>query len=144
MSMHLVVRYAEASADVDLSVEDPAAIVADLTSGLDGGRTEDLGVLVDGRWYGPDTLLTEASLYDGAVVEITAASASDASASGTRAPVAIAVVGGPAAGQTCPISRPTMTIGRDRQCDLVLDDPTVSRRHASISAAGVITDLDSR
>ncbi len=38
------------------------------------------------------------------------------------------------------------TIGRSRQCDVVIDDPNVSRRHAEVSARGgawVLTDLDS-
>jgi hypothetical protein len=39
-----------------------------------------------------------------------------------------------------------VTIGRSRQCDIVLDDPNVSRRHAEVSARGgawILTDLGS-
>jgi hypothetical protein len=39
-----------------------------------------------------------------------------------------------------------VTIGRSRQCDIVLDDPNVSRRHAEVTARGgawILTDLGS-
>jgi pSer/pThr/pTyr-binding forkhead associated (FHA) protein len=39
-----------------------------------------------------------------------------------------------------------MTIGRSRECELVVDDPNVSRRHAEVRRAGdsyVLVDLDS-
>jgi putative peptide zinc metalloprotease protein len=58
-------------------------------------------------------------------------------------------VDGPAAAQpasTLPVTRPVTTIGRDPGNDLVLDDPSVSRRHARIVRRRngfVIEDLDS-
>ena len=39
-----------------------------------------------------------------------------------------------------------MTLGRSRQCDIVLDDPNVSRQHAEIRPRGgswVLSDLGS-
>lgn len=50
----------------------------------------------------------------------------------------------PMAGRVVPIE-PSMTIGRD-ECDVIVPDPEVSRRHAIVFAAGpfaVIEDLDS-
>jgi pSer/pThr/pTyr-binding forkhead associated (FHA) protein len=39
---------------------------------------------------------------------------------------------GPGAGASFPISAPRTTIGRDRACDIVIDDVTVSRFHAEL------------
>ena len=55
----------------------------------------------------------------------------------------VAVVGGPVAGRTFPINKHEVVIGRDASCDIVLDDPSLSRQHASISANAMITDLGS-
>ena len=145
MTMHLVLLYRGAAAEIELRVEDPGACVGDLTAGIDGVGGPDLGLLLDGRWFGPDSGLDEVGLYEGAVAEITRR---QASATTTVAPshssgLVVAVVGGPVAGRTFPIERSEVTIGRDATCDIVLDDPSVSRRHATISANAVITDLGS-
>jgi pSer/pThr/pTyr-binding forkhead associated (FHA) protein len=55
------------------------------------------------------------------------------------------IVSGPGAGTGHVIER-SVTVGRGRRADLVLDDPTVSSEHASISVEGltlVIEDLGS-
>jgi pSer/pThr/pTyr-binding forkhead associated (FHA) protein len=36
---------------------------------------------------------------------------------------------------TLEVTKPSFVIGRDDSCDLVLDDPKVSRRHAEIQQA---------
>lgn len=44
------------------------------------------------------------------------------------------------------LNSPSLTIGRSRECDLALDDPSVSRRHAELRVEGgawVLTDLRS-
>jgi ABC transport system ATP-binding/permease protein len=55
---------------------------------------------------------------------------------------------GEARGRLAEVTGAEFTIGRDPGCDLVLSDPTVSARHASIAVlapgTGVLTDLDSR
>jgi S-DNA-T family DNA segregation ATPase FtsK/SpoIIIE len=140
--MHLVLAYGGAAAEVELTMEDPEACVGDLTTGLDGTRSDDLGLRIDGRWFGPDIGLHEVGLYEGAVAEITRRVAERPP--GPRATgLVLAVVGGPVAGRTYPIDKHDVTIGRDASCDIVLDDPSVSRRHASISANATITDLGS-
>ncbi|HVK86028.1 MAG TPA: sigma 54-interacting transcriptional regulator [Kofleriaceae bacterium] len=40
--------------------------------------------------------------------------------------------------------RPEIVIGRAPDCDVVVDDPSVSRRHASLDASGSVRDLGSR
>jgi pSer/pThr/pTyr-binding forkhead associated (FHA) protein len=60
-------------------------------------------------------------------------------------PVYLDIVGGPAAGRTHIVDA-TVTVGRGRSADLVVDDPTVSREHAALAVQGmtlVIQDLGS-
>ncbi len=44
----------------------------------------------------------------------------------------LTIVSGPGAGTTVPLERSVVVIGRDPQCDVVLDDPLVSKRHARL------------
>jgi hypothetical protein len=64
-----------------------------------------------------------------------------------RQPAASLVIsGGPGAGQSFAITEPATIIGRHRSCDIQVDDPGVSRQHASITWSGtdyVIEDLNS-
>ncbi|MEO8376906.1 MAG: FHA domain-containing protein, partial [Candidatus Sumerlaeota bacterium] len=56
------------------------------------------------------------------------------------------VTGGPDKGRIFRISGPSTTIGRDRDCDIRLNDPTISSRHARIELANdsaQIVDLGS-
>ncbi|HEX9134246.1 MAG TPA: FHA domain-containing protein, partial [Ktedonobacteraceae bacterium] len=46
--------------------------------------------------------------------------------------VAIRFLSGPLAEKTISIQKPATVIGRDRQNDIVVEDPRVSRRHACI------------
>lgn len=53
---------------------------------------------------------------------------------------------GPQAGQQISLNRSHLALGRSATCDIVLDDVTVSRKHAEInreSGQYVITDADS-
>ncbi len=49
--------------------------------------------------------------------------------------LALHQVGGPGAGRVVPIGRGDLVIGRGCDCDVVLADPDVSRRHADISVS---------
>lgn len=44
----------------------------------------------------------------------------------------LTIVSGPGAGTTVPLERSVIVIGRDPACDVVLDDPLVSKRHARL------------
>lgn len=44
----------------------------------------------------------------------------------------LTIVSGPGAGTTVPLERSVIVIGRDSACDVVLDDPLVSKRHARL------------
>ncbi|MDX6496588.1 MAG: segregation ATPase FtsK/SpoIIIE, family, partial [Gaiellales bacterium] len=47
----------------------------------------------------------------------------------------LAVVSGPLAGTTLPLSDGTQLVGRDAGCDVVLDEPSVSREHFLVEVA---------
>jgi len=54
---------------------------------------------------------------------------------------------GKTSGQVFPLDRDTTVLGRERTCDVVLDDKTVGRRNAQIVRSGnsyLIEDLGSR
>ncbi len=53
---------------------------------------------------------------------------------------------GPQAGRWFPLNRDVVRLGRSRECDIGLDDATVSRRHAEINRESnqyVVTDVGS-
>jgi FHA domain/zinc-ribbon domain len=65
---------------------------------------------------------------------------------GIEGPALVIRAGGGRTGDAFPLDRPQTTIGRSPECDIFLDDVTVSRRHAVVShgeAAFVIEDLGS-
>lgn len=58
----------------------------------------------------------------------------------------LAISAGPRSGEAIPVLRPVVSIGRGRQSDVVLDDDSVSTRHARLDhdmGFWRITDLDS-
>ncbi len=58
----------------------------------------------------------------------------------------VQIVSGPGAGTTLPLERTVVVIGRDPQCDIVLDDPLVSKRHARLEVGqgrAELVDLNS-
>lgn len=135
--MHVVIAHAGAQRDVDLVVEDPQACVADLIAATDGAQTppglphppDRPGVVVAGRYFGPDIGLDEIGLHEGALLRI--ADAPDLPARRGTGPL-LAVVDGPDAGQLLEIPSTDVLLGRAAHCDLVLDDPTVSGEHARL------------
>ena len=59
----------------------------------------------------------------------------------------ILISGGSRNGVSIPILKPNMSVGRDQDADIVIDDSTVSRKHAEIVRAGddfVLLDLGSK
>ncbi len=62
------------------------------------------------------------------------------------APARLVITRGPEAGAVFPVTRAVATIGRHRDCDIVLDQVTVSRYHAELHRDGdsyTITDAGS-
>ena len=59
----------------------------------------------------------------------------------------ILIKGGSLNGVAIPILKPSVSVGRDQDADIVIDDPTVSRKHAEIVRSNdgfVLLDLDSK
>ena len=137
--------------------------VADLAAALGGGddvdeagcRAND-GLRIDGCWHGPGTPLSSAPIWEGTLLEIAPGLEQPPSQSppmrrirsGRRA--TLVVTAGLGAGTRLALPAPgNWVIGRSMGCDLVLDDPTVSRRHARVTTSPtgsrtVIGDLGSR
>lgn len=93
----------------------------------------------DGVRVAADATVGDAPLRSGALLDVGAPA-------GRRAPAAVLAlhqVGGPGAGRRTPLGRGRVVLGRDATCDVVLADPDVSRRHATITvAASAITIHD--
>ena len=137
-----------------------ADLMAALGRRLDGPGDNSSGVRVDGCWHSPGTPLSSVPIWEGALLEIAPGSGQASSQSPERrtgpAPGAssrgqiLAVTAGLRAGTRHePPLTPAWTIGRSGSCDVVLDDPAVSRRHVRVSVGKpgdrpVVADLGSR
>ena len=149
----------EATAEIDSRLD--GYTVADLAAALRGevdraGDRAGDGLRIDGCWHGPDTPLSSVPIWEGTLLEIapgceqlpSQSPQAHGNWSGRRA--TLVVTGGLRSGtRLVPPSSDTWVIGRSEDCDLVLDDPTISRRHArvTVSRTGkrlVIGDLGSR
>ncbi len=120
MLMHVVLD----SVELEILAE-PDAVVADLAPE---------GYWLDGRFRPPDGPL---ELYEGASITTRPTRADPATA------FVLDIVGGLHAGRSFPLPRRPITIGRAPDCDIVIDDPTISPRHASIDEHRAVTDLGS-
>jgi hypothetical protein len=86
---------------------------------------------------------TTMSFHPGETVEDVGGALSDAAVEGTAIVVRL---GGGRAGETYLLQHDRLTIGRSPDCDVFLDDVTVSRRHAELVRRGdryAIQDLGS-
>ena len=135
--------------------------VADLIAALSGeveeagGRSGD-GLFVDGCWHGPDTPLPSVPIWEGALLEIapgleqpSSQSPQEQNSRPSRRAALVVTAGLQAGTRLQPPQADSWVIGRSEGCDLVIDDPTVSRRHARVTVNGtgkrlVIGDLGSR
>jgi S-DNA-T family DNA segregation ATPase FtsK/SpoIIIE len=90
----------------------------------------------------PDATIGDSVLMSGSVVSLTPAdSAYEASRVG--APVALLrVLSGPDAGTDFPLRAGAAVIGRDRDVDIRLSDPLVSKRHARVNVGDAIEIID--
>src|SRR3954468_526251 len=120
MVMHIVVD------DVEIEITaEPQARVCDLAPG---------GYWIDGRYLAPDAAL---ELYEGASITTYHVILTPSTA------FVLDVVGRLRAGRTYAVPRRRLIVGRAPDCDIVLDDPTVSPRHAMIDEHHNVTDLGS-
>ena len=136
-----------------------ADLMEALGSRLAQRRDGTTGVRVDGQWHSAGTPLASVPIWEGALLEIAPGFGQAPSQSPQPAGPApqasndgliLAVTAGLLAGTRRPLP-PTgaWTIGRSASCDVVLDDPAVSRRHARVNLEKptdrpVIADLGSR
>ncbi|WP_022882968.1 FtsK/SpoIIIE domain-containing protein [Gryllotalpicola ginsengisoli] len=91
----------------------------------------------------PDIPIGEALIGDGATIALTDATNHGATVRrASLAPVArVRVLDGPQAGREFPIPPRNVIIGRDPGCDIVLDDPLISKRHARLQAQSGSVEL---
>ncbi|MGV8967384.1 MAG: FtsK/SpoIIIE domain-containing protein [Cellulomonas sp.] len=137
---------------------DVTATVADVAGALyagDPGRvgaaapprlTLDIAAAGGGpaRSLDPSSDLVEAGLRSGSVVTITQASEHFLGRGADRGPAAalLRIVSGPDAGAEHPLAAGTSYVGRDRDMDVRLGDPQVSKRHARITVKDTVEIVD--
>ena len=114
------------------------------------------GLRIDGCRHGPETPLESVPIWEGALLEVAPeceqppSQSQQGQDSRPSRRATLAVTGGlRAGGRLVPPASDDWVTGRSPECDLVLDDPTVSRRHARVTASeaggrSMISDLGSR
>ena len=153
---------AERTVEIDSRLEDYT--VADLAAALRGqldeaGDGAAAGISIDGCWHSPETPLSSVPIWEGALLQIAPGSGQSPSQSphqhagpppaGSSPGRVLVVTAGLRAGtRLSPPPSGSWVIGRSQGCDVVLDDPALSRRHARMSTDGpggraVVTDLGS-
>ena len=92
----------------------------------------------------PGTLVLESGLRSGSSVSVAAAARQFADATEFRGPAVavVRVVGGPETGRTFELPVGASYVGRGAECEIRLEDPLVSRRHARINVGEVIEIVD--
>ncbi|HUA50099.1 MAG TPA: FtsK/SpoIIIE domain-containing protein [Solirubrobacteraceae bacterium] len=144
--MRVVVADGEGeAADLELRFADEDATVGDLLDVL-GDADGATGLVLDGRFCHADLALGEIGLYEGA--RLLAAAGPPSEHPAVRGVLELRVVAGLDAGRRLSLGADPATVGRDDDCDLVLSDEGVSRRHVRIApgASGLgatVSDLGS-
>lgn len=155
MNLKLTLQRQNGRPDVDLMVNvDPGTSIGALAEHLDSSDPEspvdqaDVATLTfagpAARLLAPDTSVADAGLHSGARVSLARRESRPAESTRVVAAV-IFVVSGPDAGKEFSLPLGTSVIGRGRECDVRIDDPMMSRRHAKIHVADSveISDLGS-
>jgi S-DNA-T family DNA segregation ATPase FtsK/SpoIIIE len=132
--------------DVELRLGREDATVGDLLDAL-GESARARGIVLDGRFCHVDLALTEIGLYEGARIN-PADGAPDARESSATSQLELRVIAGFDAGRRIALTASGVTVGRDPECDLALDDEGVSRRHLRVQTSpgglrATVTDLES-
>jgi DNA segregation ATPase FtsK/SpoIIIE, S-DNA-T family len=131
--------------DVELRLGREDATVGDLLDVLPDG-TNARGIVLDGRFCHADLALSEIGLYEGA--HIVPSDAVPDNREGATAALELRVIAGFDAGQRVPLGPGGVVAGRDPECDVVLRDDGVSRRHLRVQPSpgglrATVTDLES-
>lgn len=131
--------------ELDLDIGQGQPTVADLSAALTGSSNGD-GLLVDGKYWPPETLLADVALRQGAVLA-PAAGPPGETAAGEPAAV-LSVAGGLGSGPSVPLTPGSHHLGRGPEADIVLEDPTLSPVHARVdvtdAGAVAVTDAGSK
>ncbi|HEY3728743.1 MAG TPA: FtsK/SpoIIIE domain-containing protein [Solirubrobacteraceae bacterium] len=130
--------------DLELRLGREDATVGDLLDALPDGANA-RGIVIDGRFCHVDLALSEIGLYEGARIR-PADGAPDGRELST-APLELRVIAGFDAGRRLALEH-GVVVGRDPDCDVVLGDDGVSRRHLRVrpSQGGLratVSDLES-
>lgn len=150
--LRLRLTAAERDGPQDVIVEfDQAATVADLgraaaeyvgAGGESGLRSQRVGALAPGLG------LFASNLRDGDVVVLGDAAETPSAEPSRGTPVVeLAITGGLAAGRRIALGPGVHDLGRDPAADIVVEDPSLSRRHVTIEVAAgatTVTDAESR
>ncbi|HEY5223124.1 MAG TPA: FtsK/SpoIIIE domain-containing protein [Microbacteriaceae bacterium] len=96
------------------------------------------------RLIGADATLVESGIRSGSVLELVQADGQFAAAGSTRGAAAavLRVLSGPDAGTEFPLPIGSSVIGRDRDVDVRLSDPLISKRHVRINVGDTIDIID--
>lgn len=158
MKLKLTVRRPGAPVDVVVTA-DATATVADVTAALVGGDplhalergasgtlrvTDPYGTAAGPRTLDPMASMGDAALLSGSSVEVVVGSEGASLRDGAHGtPVArVRVLSGPEAGSEFAIPAGSTVVGRDRDVDIRLSDPMVSKRHARVNVSDVIEIID--
>lgn len=96
------------------------------------------GVVLD-----PRQLIVESPLPSGVVIGLAQSSqAYQPTAVGQNASARLRVIAGPDAGTEFSLASGSSVIGRDKDCDVALRDPMVSRRHARLNVTDTVEIID--
>ena len=154
-------RLNDAERTVEIESRFDGFTVADLVTALTGEASEAAdrgghGLSIDGCWHRPEVLLSSIPIWEGALLEVAPGYEQPSSQSPPEREgrpsrrVTLVTTAGLQAGTRLVLpASDDWVIGRSPYCDLVLDDPTVSRRHARVTASGtagrpMVGDLGSR
>ncbi|GAB3411430.1 hypothetical protein GCM10027515_32980 [Schumannella luteola] len=92
----------------------------------------------------PDGPVGESWIGSGATVQLVDAGRYYSPAGTGRGPVVarLSILSGPQGGRTLDLHAGTTIVGRDRACDIVIDDPLVSKRHLRLEADAAVEIVD--
>ena len=133
---------ADATARVG-ALADQMAHVSATTGAVVTGTGHTLELLAPQRGeLDPNQLLADSGVRSGSAVRVVPLDDRFGVSKAVDASALLRVVDGPDSGKEFPIPSGTSVIGRDRGCDIQLNDPLVSRQHARIHVSDVIELVD--